>query len=175
MNACRLLVVSGLLVASLAQAQKPQISVSARQKLEGDTEQNATRYTNTKEKDRSCELTIQLRNGDPAEQKVKIAWYFVGDPLVGGLQKFIYDKGEVEMALPARSATNLVQKSKAVESKVATGRHKVTKSGAKHAGFIVTVRQDTNLLAVAASPAGLDKTARNGEEFAKLLAAPTPP
>jgi hypothetical protein len=175
MNACRLLVLSGLLAASLAHAQKPQISVSARQKLEGDTEQNSTKYTNTKEKDRTCELTIQLRNGDPKEQKVKLTWYFVGDPLVGGFDDFVYDKGELEMTLPARFATNLVQKSKPIESKVATGRKKVTKSGAKHAGFIVMVSQETNLLAVATAPTSLDKTARNAEAMAKLLLVPTPP
>ena len=175
MNVRHFVLLASLLAAGAAFGQKPQVTVAAKQKLDGDTEQKATRYSNTKEKDRSCELTIQVRNGDAAEQKVKLSWYFVGNPLVGGLSNFVYDKGEADLSLPPRYMTNLVEKSKEIGSKVATGRHKVTKSGAKHMGFIVTVAQDTNLLGVAASPAGLEKIARNTEELTKLLTAPAPP
>lgn len=175
MNASRLLIVVGLLAAgAAAQAQKPQVSLNVQQKVESDAENAATRYTQTKEKERTCELTIQLRNSDPAEQKVKVAWFFVGDPLMSGLDKFVYDKGEEEVTLPARGGTNLIEKSKALESKIAIGRNKTTKSGAKHLGYIVTLSKDTNRLATAVAPMSLERVIRDADSMAKLLNAPPP-
>ncbi len=175
MNLLHPLLAAGLLVAATASAQKPQVMVSARQKVTSDTEASATRYTSKKEKDRTCELTIQLRNNDPKEHKVKVAWYFLGNPMMSGLDNFVYDKGEAEVAVGPRSATNLVQTSKPLTSKVAAGRHKTTKSGATHLGFIVVASQDTNLLGVAAMPMSMEKVARNPEEMTKLLGAAVPP
>jgi hypothetical protein len=175
MNASCCLIVVGLLAYGVsAQAQKPQVTLSVQQKVESESDNNATRRTQTKEKDRTCELTMLLRNGDPKEQKVKVAWYFIGDPLQSGLDKYVYDKGELDVTVPARSSTNLVQKSKPIGSKIAVSQHKTTKSGAKHLGYIVTLAQDTNRLAMVAAPMSLDRASRDPKVMAELLAAPAP-
>jgi hypothetical protein len=156
-------------------AQPPQIALDVRKRQETDTEQKATRSSLTKEQDRVVELTIGLRNNDPKEQAIKVSWYFVANPLLGGLDNFVYDKGEQAMTMAPRSATNLTQAARPIGTKVHTSRHSAKKQGAKPLGYIVTVTQDTNLIAVAASPMSFERVARKPEELQKLIATPAPP
>ena len=105
-------------------------------------------------------LDIKLRNMMRHEENFTLEWYFIAKKL-NVKQSWISDRGKEKIFLPALGTLETEKESEPLDSRVVKGIYVSNhKSGSKPEGYLVIVRDGTDIVTVEASPKYLEKYAK---------------
>ena len=157
-------------LAGAAEAQRPQVQVTAKRRTDSDGNGSQSFYSFRSKEQRQV-LDISLRNLDRTARDCQVQWYFTARPAGGG-QRFIYDSGSASIKLDGTATTNLPASSATLRSEksdfYSDGRTR--HSGSEAEGYFVLVGIDGQVVASTASTRPLQQIISNAKTLQELLA-----
>jgi len=159
-----LLIISTLTlnVDALAQREAVYLQTKINTKVKSTTTNWKTDYGSTdKDYSRSMSITINLRNMQTDNSRVRLEWYFVAKDL-SNKKQWIFDYDAQEIEIDEAIPIVLIKTSNNLEASVQryVALNERSNSGSKIDGYIVRVTIEDRILAVNASSKPLEKVAR---------------